>query len=170
MNAVIGDTGAEAGTPPGTGQPADVAPDASSAHDYDPSISSMSQNANAGNLSAFGKRADQRGKGASPPAKPATGPPCPACHGHHPDLKTCPTHLARQDGTFKPTPGSNYHWCSGGVTCGGTNHFSRHHRAQWVAEHPGASLLTRPVLRARGEVRAQKARAKVDLLARDDVV
>ena len=74
-----------------------------------------------------------------------TGPtPCPVCHGYHLDLRTCPSHLARQEVTFKPTPGSSCHWCSGGITCCGSNHFSRHHRAQWIAEHPGASLPVRP--------------------------
>ena len=74
-----------------------------------------------------------------------TGPtPCSVCHGYHSDLKVCPTHLARQDDTYKRTPGSSCHWRSGGVTCGSTNHFSRHHRAQWVAEHPGASFPAKP--------------------------
>ena len=104
-------------------------------------IAGMNQNANAGNLSAFGKpKGDSRGKGSVPQNKAAAGPPCPTCQGHHPDLRTCPTHLARQDSKFKPTPGASCHWSSGGVTCGGQSNFSRHHRAQWVAEHLGPQL------------------------------
>ena len=157
VGAVNADGSSDLGNQSGAGSLADVSQDTGAAYDSEnwPSgsatIAGMNQNANAGNLSAFGKRADPRGKGAGVPNKPATGPPCPTCHGYHPDLKACPTHLARQDATFKPTPGANCHWCSGGVTCGGQNHFSRHHRAQWVAEHPGTSLPARPKGKGRGK-------------------
>ena len=113
-------------------------------------ISRMDQANNAGYVASFGQGGPGAGKGGaawrpSAPASVARQPPgavmCPTCHGYHPDLRTCPCTLATQDTTFTPSATAKCSWkVDGQHPCDGVNHFSRHHRQQWIVEHPNMTM------------------------------
>ena len=138
----------------GTGFPAGSTYEPSCADD---TINAFTQTRNAGYMGSSGQGQQKPGyKAGSSQRPPATGsgfpagtartappgtPQCPVCKGHHPDLRTCPNGLAKQDAGFSTGGTSKCRWMVGNkYPCDGTDHFARHHRQQWVVENPNQPL------------------------------
>ena len=104
-------------------------------------IAAMSNQANAAQMAGRGGGAGGKGqpgaKGPKGPGKPKTpvcnsGPRCPDCGCHHPDVKKCPNDLARSDPRItsesKPGPNSTCgHLVYGKYRCDSTKHWARHY-------------------------------------------
>ena len=92
---------------------------------------------------SFGNR-KPKGGGKGQPQRQSGVPFCSGCHGQHPDVRGCPSQLARQDKTYKHQPGQFCSWTvhSNGQTfrCNAKDHFARHHKQQWTQENPGKQI------------------------------
>ena len=110
--------------------------------DLDQQIAALTQQRNAAYLAGGNKRGQPPQRKTFEGLKPPPGTvQCKLCKGYHSDTRGCPTTFAKQDRTFKPTPGAKCGWkvVQGGKTwtCNGEGHFNRHHRQVWQNENPG---------------------------------
>ena len=115
--------------------------------DVDGQISKFGKGRGAGHSASKTNTGRQNPKGGAPAvaAPPPGTPQCPTCKGYHPDIRTCPNTLARQDNTFVSTPGAKCSWkVNGKFSCSGFDHFGRHHRQQWINENPGKPVPNAP--------------------------
>ena len=99
-----------------------------------------------------------------------SGPVCPTCKGHHPELRNCPNGIARQDASFTPGGDAKCRWKMGnGPPCGGCDHFSRHHAQQWTQENPGKPLPVRKSKgKGKGKVKGKRVSKRISAVILED--